>query len=100
MASPQYLALSEAEQHDMIVQTFLAQERDLFMYSLNVQRYETILTTLDEPEYREHLLALLATERAALVRQTHIVAATRQQLPEPGALQAALLRLRAPQLAG
>lgn len=85
----EFLLLPQDQKDDIIVETHLTHERELYIYSLNVERYTEMLKLLEPGPYRDHIAALLVTEQTALEQQTVIVTATTAQLPKDAAALAA-----------
>lgn len=91
-----YQLLTETERDDMLAQTLLAQEIDLFMHRINKERYDAILAgPLPPGTFRTRVEALRAETIERTVEVEAIIAALKPQLPPKPRLDAAAQRLRA-----
>jgi hypothetical protein len=90
-----YQVLTEAEQHDMLLGTLYAQERDHWLHSVNKERFQAILAdpTITKT-FRSQVQILLEQTDARLHEVTQIIEKLRPQLPQAEQLHAALLRIR------
>jgi len=90
-----YLVLTDQEKNDIVVAFLLAQERDHFCHSINLDRYNNILKTIstDDPFYsRVQQLQKETVER--LNEVTAILTTTATQLPaDPIALSDSISRV-------
>ena len=92
---PYYFTLSDEDQHDMIVQTLYAQERDLHAHILNQHRYTHMLKELSPGPFADRIAQLLEETTARIAEVQCILTHTRSQLPaDTNAIQAALVRMR------
>jgi hypothetical protein len=90
-----YQVLTEEEQHDMLLGTLYAQERDHWLHTVNKERYEAILAdkTISQA-FRSQVQNLLQQTDARIHEVTHIIEKLRPQLPPAEHLQAAVVRIR------
>ncbi len=95
VAPPGYLMLLEAKADDTIVAFFHAQEHDHFCYMLNKTRYEAILQTGNNGDFRQRITQLLAETNARIAEVEQILVATQAQLPSQDRIDAARARLLA-----
>ena len=95
MAERRYMLLGDQEQHDAMVQTYLANERDHYLHTKNLERFTLMLDRLPPGPFRERIQKLQEDTIARLEEVSAILDATIQQLPEPATLNASLLRVQA-----
>ncbi|HUV56508.1 MAG TPA: hypothetical protein VMV84_04675 [Dehalococcoidales bacterium] len=88
-----YNVLSQEEQDEIIVSFMQAQERDDFCHQLNLSRYETMLKTLPEGDWKSRVAKLRAETVQRLAEVRSIIAATEPQLPSAERLAVAKNRL-------
>jgi len=88
-----YQLLSQDEQDDTIVSSLLAQERDHFCHTTNLQRFEEMLKTLPEGAWRTRITQLRDDTKARLAEVDSILKALKAQLPPAERLAAAKKRL-------
>lgn len=90
----EYLTLTEDEQHEMLVQTLAAQERDHWMHSINAERFAAILAdpTLT-PQFRKRIGDLHSQTRDRIHEVTQIIEKLRPQLPPEEKIRAVHARL-------
>ena len=91
----QYEVLSQEDQDDIIVAFMLAQERDEFCHSINLERFDKILQDLPEGPWRDRITQLRDETKQRLIEVRSIIEATKGQLPPTPRLQAAISRIRA-----
>lgn len=92
----EYLTLTEDEQHDMLVATLAAQERDHWMHTVNAARFTAILADPGlTPHFRQRMKELLAQTQDRIQEVTQILDKLRPQLPPPAQITAAHQRLQA-----
>lgn len=93
-----YLLLTEEERDDMLAQTLLSQEVDLFMHRVNQERYDAILAgSLPPGQFRNRIEKLKEETLERAIEVEAILDALRPQLPPQARLSAATARLRARQ---
>ena len=91
-----YRYLSLDEQDDMIVATMMAQERDLFIHELNLERFRTIAASALPPmPLRENVESQIPVLESRIIETRAIIAALEPQMPPPERAHAAWARLRA-----
>ena len=95
MAERQYRMLDTNEQQDGIVQTYLANERDHYLHTKNLERFALMLTTLPTGLFRERIQHLHDETASRLEEVNAILDATTPQLPPQAAIIASLTRLQA-----
>ncbi len=83
------------EQDDMLAQTLLGQERDLYAHRVNLERYETILANGIAGESRANMAALMLQTLDRLDDMTRIIEALTPQLPPQVRHDAAIARIKA-----
>lgn len=94
MNNYEYKTLTETEKHDMVVNTYRANEMDHFSHNLNKERYENMLPSLDEGAFKERIMHLLAETNGRIVEVSSILASTEAQLPTEAEIAASLLRTK------
>jgi hypothetical protein len=92
----EYKLLSDDEKDEIIAAFLKAQERDHYCYSINAERYATMLDDplLTDMEFRARIEKLVITERAAQRQVEKIVEHSAAQLPTKEKLDAAFARLK------
>jgi len=90
-----YKTLSQEEQDDIIVSFFLQQERDKYCHELNLARYDNILKTTKDGNWKNKISSLRSDTIKRLAEVNSIVDATQGQLPPPDRLDLAKKRLKA-----
>lgn len=93
----EYRVLSEEEKDDIIVEFFLVQERDKFCHEINLERFNRMLQTLPEGNFKERIKTLRDETQARLNEVNSIIEATIPQLPPEPRLSNAISRIRAKQ---
>jgi hypothetical protein len=88
-----YNVLSQDEQDEIIVAFMQAQERDLFCHQLNLERYNRMLETLADGEFKSHITKLRDETAKRLAEVQAIIAATECQLPPQERIEAAKTRI-------
>lgn len=89
-----YKLLSQEERDEIIANTLKAQERDIFTYQLNIDRYSALLEDENlDPEYKAKLETLLESENREKNRTESIYTATLAQAPTQAKLESAITRL-------
>lgn len=92
----EYLTLTEDEQHDMLVQTLAAQERDHWMHTINAERFAAILADPSlTPHFRKRMGELHSQTRDRIQEVTQILEKLRAQLPPDEKIREVHLRLQA-----
>ena len=87
--------LSEDEKDDIIVAFMLSQERDKYCHELNKARYEAMLKTLEDGDWKNRVAKLREETLKRLEEVNSIIEATKPQLPPPRRISAARQRLLA-----
>ena len=90
-----YLTLSEEEKNEVIVRFYKAQEMDHFVHSLNKERYEQMLPTLPEGDFKNNVQKLLNETNSRLDEVNVILEKTRPQLPVKTDLDATVQTIKA-----
>ena len=89
-----FRVLSQEEQDDMIIQTLHAQERDLFMHTVNKERYEELVKTLPEGnELRVKLEKEVAVVASRIEEVEKIIEAIEKQLPSQEGIDSGISRI-------
>ncbi len=87
--------VDDDEQDDMLAQTLLGQERDLYAHRVNLERYESILANGITGESRANMAALMLQTLDRISDVTHIIQALTPQLPSKTRHDAAIVRIKA-----
>jgi len=95
MQERKYLFIEEQECHDMIVQTFLANERDHYIHAKNLERFSTMLSVLEPGNFRDSIQKLHDDTMQRIKEVEAILDATESQMPLPLDQIASLNRLKA-----
>ena len=90
-----YQVLSQDEQDDIVVSFMLSQERDKFCHELNLGRYDSMLPSLPDGEWKERVTQLRSETANRLVEVNSIIEASINKLPPAARLEAAKQRLQA-----
>ena len=90
-----YRIIDQNEQDDIIVSFFLAQEQDRYTHALNLERFDRMLLTLPEGDWRKKVQTLRDQTAERQNEVETIIAASETQLPAKERLDAAKLRLKA-----
>jgi hypothetical protein len=91
----EYKTLTQEERDDLIVSFYQSQERDLFLHQINKERYEEILKTAKEGDFRAKIERLLLETESRIANVSQIVQATEKQLPNEVQIKNSLDRIRA-----
>jgi ferritin-like metal-binding protein YciE len=89
-----YKTLSIEEQHDLIVRTYYGNEADLFSHMTNKERFESILATATDPEWRARIQNLLDDTNKRIMEVQSILEATDPQLPSDVEIAASMARIK------
>lgn len=90
-----YQVLSQDEQDEIAVSFMLSQERDKFCLELNSARFDEMLKTLEDGEWKTRVAQLRAETSKRLVEVNSIIEATKPTMPPSARVEAAKLRLKA-----
>ncbi len=90
-----YFILSQNRADDTIVEYYYVQEYDYRVLQNNKERYEFMLQTLPEGNFRNRTTELLAETNVRLSEVGPIITATKAQLPSQERIDAALIRIEA-----
>lgn len=93
MAKRVYLILTEAEQHDRLLETVLSQERSHFEYTSNIDRFEKMVAIMADSPERDYLVGRIKDEQRELGKTEQALDQTLKQLPEAPLLEASKARL-------
>ena len=94
----EYRHLSLDERDEMLVATMQAQERDLFMHTVNLERFEAIIAAAGTASpFTERIAGEIPVLRSRIVEVTAIIAALEPQMPPQARAAAAASRLKARQ---
>ena len=88
-----YKVITQDEMDDVIVRTFKANEMDLFAHTSNKQRFESMLQTLNDGEWKARVQMLLDETNSRIEEVQSILDATAAQLPDEIRIQASLARI-------
>lgn len=86
--------MTQDEKDEIVVEFFLAQERDSYCHTLNLERYDQMLQGLPEGEWRKRIEQLRADTVKRLQEVNSIMAATERQMPPKARIDQALLRMK------
>ena len=95
----EYQLLTEEERDAIIVEFMKAQERDKFCHEINLQRYEAMLRTLPDGEWKNSIQKLRDETVERLGEVNSIIEATKPQVPPVERISKALQKLEARQVA-
>lgn len=77
-----FKTLTEHEKEEMLVNTLKAQELDLYMHTINKERYEDMIEALPvENEFRKRLEAEVTVVDSRLVEVNTIITSLEKQIP-------------------
>ena len=93
MQDYKYQILSQSEQDDIIVSYFLGQERDKFCHEINKERYELMLKTAGEGDWKDQIKGLLSQEVIRIKQVDSLISATQSQLPSKERIKASIARI-------
>lgn len=88
----QFKTLTQEEMDDMLVSTLKAQEVDLYIHTVNKQRYEEMLKTMEEGEFKSRVQHLLQETDTRITEVNTILNALEKQLPIQSRVDASILR--------
>ena len=92
----EYKHLSLNERDDMLVATMVAQERDLFMHIVNLERFEAIIAAAGTASpFTTRIAEEIPVVRSRIAEVSAIIAALEPQMPPPLRADAAAARLKA-----
>ena len=92
----QYRHLSLDERDDMLVATMVAQERDLFMHIVNLERFEAIIAAAGTASpFTTRIAEEIPVVRSRIAEVSAIIAALEPQMPPEARADAAAARLKA-----
>lgn len=94
-----YDLLTDEELDDTLVQTMKAQQMDHRIHTLNAERYEAMLPTLEDGPWKERVARLLEETRGRIVEVESIIVALEPQMPDATRKAAAVARLTAAEAA-
>ena len=91
----EYKALSQKEKNKIVVEFLLAQERDHFCHTINLDRYNGILAdpTLGEGEFKAKILELKRDTETRIAEVERIIANTVGQLPSQPEIDAIIAEI-------
>ncbi len=90
-----YQILGQDERDEIVVSFMLSQERDKFFHELNLERYNAMLGTLKDGEWKQRVAQLKADTEKRLVEVDSIIEATRLGMPPLGRVTTAYERIQA-----
>ena len=97
-----YHLLSIEEQHDMLVRTLIAQERDHYVHTMNQERYEFMLAEADAEQkdspWYQQIAKLLSDTKDRKHEVSTIISALKKQLPNKDLVMRAAGRIRLAEL--
>lgn len=90
-----YKLLADDEKDEIMAAFIHSQERDLFCHTLSLQRYNSMVESLPEGQWKDRIKHLRQEVTSRLAEVESIIAATTPQLPSSERLAAAKERLAA-----
>jgi len=94
----EFKTLTQDDQDLIIVQTLKAQEQDLFCHQINKSRYEAMLPSLPEGEFKERIGRLLLETNSRLEEVSAILEAVKVQAPSQERIDAVLTTIKSKEL--
>lgn len=91
---PIYKTLTESEQDDLIVQTYKSNEKDLFVHLINKDRFEDMLQTLGESDFKTRIEKLLIDTNSRIIEVQSVLDSTDKQLPDNTRVADSLVRIK------
>lgn len=88
-----YTLLTDEEKDDMVVSFLKSQERDMYCHEINIERYDTMLKTLPEGDFKKRVQELFRDEKKRKAEIESIIIATVPKMPSAERITAAKLRL-------
>lgn len=85
----------QREQQRLIVEFLEAQERDHYAHSINKERYESMLLTLPDGQWKTRVTQLLAEVDSRIEEVESIIAATQAQAPDDTTIDEIMAEIRA-----
>ena len=89
----EYRLLTQEEQDEIIAVYLKAQERDLFTHKLNLQRFEAMLPSLPNGEFKQRIQQLRNETIERIAEVEAIIEKTLPQAPPVERMQAAIARV-------
>ena len=90
----EYKYLSLDERDDMLVATMQAQERDLFMHTINLERFEAIIAAEASP-FTTRIAEEIPILKSRIAEVSVIIAALEPQMPPKARADMSAARLKA-----
>jgi hypothetical protein len=90
-----YKILTQDEQDEIVVAFMQSQERDAFTHQINLDRFDAMLPSLPEGNWKSRISELRAETAQRLAEVQSIIAATEDTLPSQERIDAAIARLAA-----
>jgi len=89
-----FKTLTVAEQEEMLVNTLKAQEMDLYLHTLNKERFEDMVLTLPEESLKAKLQIEITVIASRLVEVETTIESLEKQMPVGIDIPAVLVRLK------
>jgi len=90
-----YKTITAEEKEDMLIQTLKAQEMDLYIHSLNKERYQDMVTTLPvDNAFRQKLESEILVIDSRLLEVNTAITSLEKQIPVGTDIPAVLARLK------
>ena len=89
-----FKTLTVAEQEEMLVNTLKAQEMDLYLHTLNKERFEDMVLTLPEGSLKAKLQIEITVIESRLVEVGTTIESLEKQMPVGIDVPAVLVRLK------
>jgi len=91
-----YKTLTELEKEEMLIQTLKSQEMDLYIHSLNKERFEDMIPTLPIGDpFRQKLESEVVVIDSRLVEVNTILTSLEKQIPVDTNIATVLARIKA-----
>jgi len=90
-----YQLLTQDEQDDITVAFMLSQERDKYCHEVNKARYVTMLSALEDGDFKVRITKLHAETAGRLAEVNSIIAATVPEMPTQARIDASMVRIAA-----
>ena len=90
------ITITKEEKEEMLIQTLKAQEMDLYIHTLNKERFQDMVLNLpEESEFRQKLEGEILVIDSRLEEVNATIASLEKQIPEDTDVPAVLVKLKA-----
>lgn len=91
-----YRTLDEDTRNEMLVQTLMAQESDLYMHTINLERFEALAKDESTPaELKERVTNEIPVLKSRIAEVEGIIKHLEPQLPDQKTIEQTALRIKA-----